>query len=154
MILCMQIEGFIPFMSAIVHPNTAWSHSTLRNFSSSALVREEKIMTHGIELSPKNAYLKWDQSSLSSSLGGFFMKGTGVDGKYCSSINFSSFENAVVAYKYSTHSLVAWSSAVFVTEGVMHASNGNVGCPSWNISLVSLSIASMWKQSSLSIGYS
>ena len=88
-------------------PTALWSRSTLNNFSSSVLIKEEKIITGSVESSPKVAYLKWDASSLSSRLGGFRIEGTSVDNKCFSSTNSSSFENLVVASKYPMHSRLA-----------------------------------------------
>ena len=139
--------------SVTLGPTALWSRSTLNKFSSSVLIKEEKIITGSVESSPKVAYLKWDGSSLSSRLGGFCIEGTSVDNKCFSSTNSSSFENLVVGSKYPMHSRLAWSFIFLMSKWVMHASNGYMRCPSRNISLVSLSTASMQKQSSLSIGY-
>jgi len=75
----MQTEGLISFISATVYPIAIlWSRSTRKSFSSSSPVREEETITGSVEFSPKNAYLRCCDNSLSSNLGDFRMDG-GVD---------------------------------------------------------------------------
>ena len=53
-IRCMNIEGQIPLISAREQPITPlWGRSTLNNFSSSIIEREEEIITNKVDESPR-----------------------------------------------------------------------------------------------------
>ena len=70
-ILCVQIEGLIPLMLEMVQPKAFFcSRKILSNFSSSTSLKDLLIIIGKVESWPKKAYLKFDGSGLSSSLGG------------------------------------------------------------------------------------
>ena len=67
----MQSTGFIPFMSAMVHPNAPLcSFKTSNNLLFCSSFRDDEMITDRILSSPKNAYSKVWGNSLGSSFGG------------------------------------------------------------------------------------
>jgi len=55
----MQIAGFMPFISAKVHPVAVlFSLKTLNNFSSFVVVRSFAMITGNVSLSPKYIFFK------------------------------------------------------------------------------------------------
>ena len=67
----MKIVGLIPLMSEMVQPKAFFcSRKILSNFSSSTSLKDLLIINGKVESWPKKAYLKFDGSGLSLSLGG------------------------------------------------------------------------------------
>jgi len=65
-ILCMQIAGFMPFISAKVNLIAVlFSLKTLNNFSSLVTVRSFAMITSNVSHSPKYTYFKcWAKTSI------------------------------------------------------------------------------------------
>ena len=67
----MQSIGFIPLMSAMVHPNAPLcSFKTSNNLPFCSSFKDDEMITGRVFYSPKNAYSKVLGNGLSSSFGG------------------------------------------------------------------------------------
>ena len=87
----MQSTGFIPFMSAVVHPNaTLCSFKTSNNLPFCSSFRDDEMITSGVLSSSKITYSKVLGNGLSSSFSGDFDDGLSFffDGANCSTLYF------------------------------------------------------------------
>ena len=125
--MCVQIEGPIPLMSEMVQSKAfLCSCKILSNFSSSTSLKDLLIITRKVESWPKKAFLKFDGSGLSSSLGGSF--GGDVGWHDFKSSTFGCIEGGMsgVASKYLSHSLTSSSLNLTGVEWVRHTSSGKL----------------------------
>ena len=75
-ILCMQIDGLIPLMSATVHPNAALhSFNTCRSFSSCSWSSRAEMITGSVLSGPRNAYFRVSGSCFNIREGGSSTEG-------------------------------------------------------------------------------
>src|SRR5205809_612623 len=87
----MQSTGFIPFMSAMVHPNAhLCSFKTSNNLPFCLSLRDDEMITGKVLSFPKNAYSKVLGNGLSSGFGGDSDDGMSCfsDGASCSTLDF------------------------------------------------------------------
>jgi hypothetical protein len=77
-IRCIQMDGSIPFRSAIVHPIAyLCSFNTSNRLSSWSFCRSEAMMTGRVSLTSRKAYLSLSSKGFNSSFGGDSREGTG-----------------------------------------------------------------------------